>query len=167
MAGDTVRGTVVIGRSQRNAQVCEFEAAGQAAIREYQPAELRGYGTTAGLSYESQTVPLIAGAAAQPVFLEVVTRGALTLYALQNGNAERFFLAGYRPGKLVELELRTATIKRGAQQFLVKQRLYQDTLAQAFQACPAQARRTNTVEFRLADLEKAVRNYNLCASPRR
>ncbi|WP_100338822.1 porin family protein [Hymenobacter chitinivorans] len=165
LAGDTIRGTVIINRGQRNAQACEFEAAGQATAKQYSPAELRGYGTAAGQSYESQALPLTAAAVPQPVFLEVVTRGALTLYVLQSGNAERFFLAGYRPGKLVELELRTAMVQRGAQQFLAKQRLYQDTLAQAFQACPAQAKRAAIAEFRLADLEKAVRGYNLCAAP--
>lgn len=162
LAGDTVRGTVIINRGQRNAQTCEFEAAGQ-ALKRYAPTELRGYGTTAGQTYESQLLP--SAAAPQPVFLEVVTRGALTLYVLQDGNADRFFLAGYRPGKLVELELRTSKVQRGAQQFLAKQRLYQDTLAQAFQACPAQAKRAAIVDFRLADLEKVVRAYNLCAAP--
>ncbi|TGE22955.1 PorT family protein [Hymenobacter metallicola] len=165
LAGDTVRGIVVIGRGQSNAQLCQFEASGQSQTKQYTPGELRGYGTTAGQSYESQAVVVPPAPTAQPVFLEVVTRGALTLYVLPSGNAERFFLAGYRPGKLVELELRTAMIQRRAQQFLAKQRMYQDTLARAFAACPAQAKRSATVEFRLADLEKAVRGYNLCAAP--
>ncbi|TGE22252.1 PorT family protein [Hymenobacter aquaticus] len=164
LTGDTIRGTVVVNRTQRNAQLCEFEATGQSQLRQYAPAELRGYGAQ-GISYESQPVRLSANAAPEPVFLEVVTRGVMTLYALQNGLTERFFLAGYRPGKLVELEMRVAMVKRGPREYLAKQRLYQDTLAEAFRACPDQARRGAMAEFRLGELEKVVRSYNLCADP--
>ncbi|MCB2378133.1 PorT family protein [Hymenobacter sp. BT635] len=166
-AGDTLRGTVVLGRASRNALTCEFQAADQFAATQYQPTELRGYGTDM-LTYESQTVPRIAdsvGVATMPVFLETITRGPLTLYALSSDGKERYFLGGYRPGKLVELLQRQKQIQQNGRNYLVKQPLYQDTLARAFQSCPDQAKRVTQYSFQAQQLEKAVRSYNTCAAP--
>lgn len=167
LSGDTLRGTVVVGRAQRNAQMCEFQAAGQPTAKQYQPTELRGYGTEM-LAYESQIVPRVAdsvGVATMPVFLEVLTRGPLTLYGLSSASKERYFLGGYRPGKLVELLQRQTQMQQNGKQYLVKQPLYQDTLARAFQSCPDQAKRVTQYIFQAQQLEKAVRNYNACAAP--
>ncbi|UOQ52887.1 outer membrane beta-barrel protein [Hymenobacter cellulosivorans] len=166
LVGDTVRGTIVLGRAQRNALQCEFKATGQTETKTYKVGELRGYGSPF-LTYENQLVPRSADTATVlvPRYLEVVTRGPLTLYALSYEGKPRFFISGYRPGKMVELIQRTNTVRRGEQQFVVTQRLYQDTLAKAFQSCPEQARKAKYVGFGVNELGKIVLKYNACVAP--
>ncbi|MCB2407461.1 outer membrane beta-barrel protein [Hymenobacter lucidus] len=166
LAGDTLRGTIKPGRAERNAVQCDFKAAGQTESKIYKVGELRAYGSSV-LAYESHPVPRSADTATVlvPRYLEVVTRGPLTLYALSYQSKPRFFISGYRPGKVVELIQRTNTVQRGAQQFVVTQRLYQDTLTKAFQGCPEASRQAKVVDFGVNELEKAVRKYNACAAP--
>jgi hypothetical protein len=166
LAGDTVRGTLTLGRAQRNALQCEFRADGQTETKAYKVGELRAYGS-AVLTYENQLVPRSADTATAlvPRYLEVVTRGPLVLYALNFDGKPRFFISGYRAGKVVELRQDVNTVQRGARQFVVTQRFYQDTLVKALQACPEQAKRARYVDFGVNELEKLVRKYNTCVAP--
>ncbi|TGE22253.1 PorT family protein [Hymenobacter aquaticus] len=167
LAGDTVRGTLVLGRAQRNALLCEFQAAGQAAAKQYQPAELRGYGT-AGLVYAAYQVPRSADSvttARKSVFLELLVPGPLQLYSLKEESKERFFIGTQPTEQLMELKQRKTSVQRAGKQFVITERMYQDTLVRVLRACPEQAARAKDVLFNAPDLTRVITNYNQCVAP--
>lgn len=169
-AGDTLRGIVELGRDQRNSRVCYFQPSANAAKQQYLPKQLLAYGA-ADLHFESHLLPESATTTdtIKQAFLEVIVRGPLTLYHFRGQAGERFFLTGYRLGQLTELPLLTTSITRRERGFdrvsRVVQHVYRDTLARAFQACPAMQRQVEQISFQLKSLEQAVRAYNTCINP--
>lgn len=168
--GDTLRGTVQVGRDRRNSQLCSFKPTGKAAFQSYRPTQLLAYGTH-DLQYESHLLPKSAAQTdtIRKAFLQVVVRGGLTLYYFQSELGKRFFLSGYRASQLTELPLLTEKViqyNRGLEYVqYVQHPQYRDTLARAFQGCPSAVNELSTLSFQVESLARAVRAYNACASP--
>ncbi|KUG06750.1 hypothetical protein ASU33_05305 [Solirubrum puertoriconensis] len=166
VAGDTIKGIIDLGRDQRNAQLCYFRPGKGAEEVIYNPRQLKAYGTS-DIQFESHSLPKAVAAedTLSRAFLENVVRGPLSLYYMHNGEQERYFVAGYRPGELTELRIRTQQINRGAQSFLAVERGYRDTLANAVKTCPKASKQVPNLAFRMKDIERVVRAYNSCANP--
>ncbi|MCB2380464.1 hypothetical protein LGH70_22920 [Hymenobacter sp. BT635] len=167
LAGDTVQGYILPAPATRASTACDFMLPRQVEVKHYLAGELRGYGTAA-ITCESHQVPSVTGKLPRsmvPVFLAVVTRGPLTLFHLSTGETPRYFLGGYRLGKVVELEIRTEKIYRNSQTFLVRMPLYQDTLARAFRSCPGEAKRVSQYSLQTKELKRAVERFNFCGKP--
>jgi len=169
-AGDTLRGMVQVGRDRRNSQLCFFKPTTKAAFQSYRPTQLLAYGA-ADLQYESHLLPKSVAQTdtVRKAFLQVVVRGALTLYYFQGELEKRFFLRGYRPSQLTELPMLTQKViqyNRGLEYVQYVQRPhYRDTLAQAFRSCPNSVNNLSTLGFQVESLARAVRDYNACVSP--
>jgi hypothetical protein len=170
LSGDTLRGTVEVGRDLRNGERCYFRSGAGAEMKQFTPRQLRAYGVT-GLAYESHSLPNSAAVpdTASRAFVEVLVRGALTLYYRQSPKGERFFLGGHRPNQLTELPLLVTYATRRLGDMEHSQKIskpsYRDTLTRAFQACPAVLEQVKSVTFQAKSLTQVVQAYNSCVSP--
>ena|GEM_PF-4602509 len=89
LAGDTVRGAVDYRGEQRGARLCRFRPAEGAAVVEYQPEQLRGYGFQSGRHYVSRQLK----PAAAPVFVQALFLGRASLYRFTTAKGKELYYA--------------------------------------------------------------------------
>ncbi|SES95918.1 Outer membrane protein beta-barrel domain-containing protein [Hymenobacter actinosclerus] len=178
-AGDTLRGEVDARGAIRNARLARFRAAPDAAIVEYQPRQLRGYGFVGDRLYQAETVLLadsvprlgqpytLPDTLARHSFLEVVVRGELSLLYLRDERSfEHYYvqLSGQPPQELVQKIsfVSTSTGTAGGTAVRHKSDDYRRTLAASTQRCLAVQPAITKVSLDLNSLSRVVAQYNEC-----
>ncbi len=165
LAGDTVRGTVDASASSRSGSECRFRPVGANTHDKYTPGQLGGYGLTHDRFYESVVVPgapAPADTAAQPVFLEVLVRGAASLYFFPEENLASHYFLRLGSGPVQPLVLRTDYVVENGTKFKREDALYKGTLAEALRACPATKAGIAKATLTTTSLSRLVRQYNDC-----
>ncbi|UYZ63241.1 porin family protein [Hymenobacter weizhouensis] len=161
VAGDTLRGEVELRGAQQVARLCRFRTNSASAVTEYQPAQLRGYGATAGPRFE--TVPAKPGL---PVFMEVLVSGKASLYTMYNDDDEQQFFMRSPQGAVLALQQRDTvkTAEPGARSAQVKERnyLFRPVLKQALADCLPAVITIPKVELKESQLRKLFVAYNNC-----
>lgn len=173
-AGDTLRGEVDARGAIRNARLARFRTAPDAAVIEYQPRQLRGYGFVGDRVYQAETVLLAdsaqrlgqpyapADTLARPSFLEVVLRGKLNLLFLRDERSNDHYYVQPRGQPAQELVQKISLTNAGGTTLRRKSDDYRRTLAAATQACLAVQPAITKVDFDLRSLTRVVGQYNAC-----
>lgn len=174
LTGDTLRGEVDARGAQRNARLARFRAAPDAAVTEYGPRQLRGYGVTGDRLYRTEKVmlndslprPVLPNAMLDTVrraaFLEVLVQGpASLLYLRDERNNDHYYLQmqGQPAQELVQT---TRKVEEAGGTYQRKSDEFRRTLAGAMQACMAVQSAITTVRYNQNGLLQIVRRYNEC-----
>jgi len=175
LSGDTLRGQVDARGAQRNARLSRFRPADGAAVTEYQPTQLRGYGFTNDRAYQTGTVPLpevvkrrsaldvVEAAVEQPAFLEVLVLGpASLLYLRDANNKDHYYLRLQADGVVQELVTATSQSQLSGEADAQQANEYKRTLAAAMKACLVVQPQVNRMRYSQIDLIKVVTQYNNC-----
>lgn len=166
--GDTLRGAVDYRGGALSARRCRYRPAPDGSITEYGPGELRGYGFVGGRRFQARLVVPIDSAAppaAQPVFLEVLTAGALILYRLRT-DVDRYFI---RPASqpvtqpVAELIARRPAPADHATRAYRQAPLYRSLLSGLVSKCPVVRMSVGSLPFKASALTDLVQQYNGCA----
>lgn len=161
LSGDTLRGEIDFRDGRLNAQRCRFRSNVQAEVVEYQPAQVRGYGSTAGSrDYLSFSVPTSNNATAQPHFLEVLVEGPASLYYMRDAEQREEFYLGLANQPLAILKHGFAQVVNGTERTTVIETGYRNTLAAALANCVVVERKLRTLPFQESALIKVVSTYN-------
>jgi hypothetical protein len=174
LSGDTLRGEVDSRGAQRNARLARFRASKDAAITEYLPQQLKGYGFTNDRVYQSAVVILSDSIKRnslidvevkplpRPSYLEVMVLGPATLLYLRDDNSNDHFYLLLQDGVLQELIQTTQQVVENGVTYQRKSDDFRRTLASAMQQCPAVQPTINHVRFGMNELTRVVQNYNEC-----
>lgn len=174
LAGDTLRGEVDSRGAQRNARLARFRPAPGAAVTEYSPRQLRGYGLTGDRLYQAETVVLTdslqrqtllnvtADTLRRPSFLEVLVQGpASLLYLRDERNNDHYYLK-MQGQPVQELVQTTRQVVDAGVTYQRKSDEFRRTLAASMQQCMAVQPVITTVRYDQAGLIRVVRSYNEC-----
>ncbi|OWP63859.1 hypothetical protein CDA63_06510 [Hymenobacter amundsenii] len=173
--GDTLHGEVDSRGSQRNARLARYRPSDAASITDYQPQQLRGYGLVGDRVYQVDSVSVAVppvptapyGAAPdtvqQPVFLEVLVRGALSLLYLRDElSNDHFYLSA--AGKSVQ-ELLPPPVRKIADDEVAYRNsanAFRRTMAAATQQCLALQSTVAAARYNQRSLSELVTTYNQC-----
>lgn len=187
--GDTLRGEVDARGAQRNARLVRFRATPAATVTDYQPRQLQGYGLSGGRTYQTQTISLADSlqqqsfaqirldTLRQPVFLETVVRGSLSLLFLEDRLARSHYYLRTPDGQVKELIQSVervvgskslygsgieSTYKTGVAPYDKKTNDFRYTLQKATRQCFAVQPAIVEVKFALTPLARLVKRYNEC-----
>ncbi|SNR41194.1 porin family protein [Hymenobacter mucosus] len=166
LSGDTLRGQVDSRGERRNATVCRFRPSSDAAVTEYTPAQLRGYGFTSGREYQSQTLPT---AGKTQVFVQALVVGKTSLYRYADQDDTEFYYAQAAPGTaLLPLVQSDTTVVEYNQQThaetKTRTRVYpfRNVLWTIMADCPAVQTTLTRTELAESQLVKVFSAYNVC-----
>ena len=157
-AGDTTYGFVDERDSKSLSLECHFRTSAAADKKAYGPAELEAFGFTAGRLYVSRTPDEFQ----QPVFLEFLLKGRISLYHLMD-DASRYFAE--KEDRLYELKNSIQEIKQTGHSDLLRERMeYIGTLGYllANSGVEHQVSQTKLQANSLVDL---VYNYHMNVCP--
>ncbi|RSK45736.1 porin family protein [Hymenobacter perfusus] len=164
LSGDTLRGEVDYRGAQRSARQARFRTAAGAEVTEYTPAQIRGYGFPRVRLYESHKIITDTASQRQQYFLEILAAGKASVYSFRDGaDKERYYL-GVAAEPVVELVQRTVRVQQDNQFVSEEQFIYRNTLATAFQDCPAVQRYILRLPLRAQALADLVTRYNNCSA---
>jgi hypothetical protein len=174
LSGDTLRGEVDSRGAQRNARLARFRSAPGAAITEYKPQQLRGYGFTGDRVYQTEVVLLAdstqhqtlldptASAVKRTSFLEIIEQGAASLLYLRDDNSNDHYYLRMLGQPVQELIQTTRQVVENGVTYQRKSDEFRRTLAAATQQClPLQAS-INGLRYSQTDLARLIRRYNEC-----
>ncbi|NVO29919.1 porin family protein [Hymenobacter lapidiphilus] len=190
LSGDTLRGEVDARGPQRNARQVGFRATPDGPVQRYLPAELWGYGLRKGRTYQTETIMLAdslqqqsfaqarVDTLQQPVFLETVVQGTLSLLYLEDRLSRSHYYLRTSTGQVIELVQGTEQVvgpkslydsgiesrhKSGNLAFYNKKNNnFRYTLQEATRQCIALQPAVVEVEFGLRPLTRLVERYNEC-----
>ncbi|QIL75725.1 outer membrane beta-barrel protein [Hymenobacter sp. HDW8] len=164
-AGDTVSGLVAYQGAQRSALLCRFRSDAQAAVVEYQPEQLRGYGFKQGTKYLSQPTP---AAPARAAFFEILASGKVSLLTLVDSDDQRHFYVQSEAASVVELIQKDTIVSKsspsGVQKVKVRSYPFRNVLNTTLAGCPAVQAQLGRAELVESQLTKLVNSYNNCAT---
>ncbi|MEJ8757745.1 porin family protein [Pontibacter sp. H259] len=131
----------------------------------YQPSEILGYGLADSKQYES-TIVTGANNTSQTYFMEVLAKGAATLYFMKSEKqAERFFVTS-PDGQPRELIQETRRVDNGSGKiYNATLKHYVGTLTSVLNACLEVEPLINKARFEQSDLVRIVNKYNVCVAP--
>ncbi|SHK59884.1 Outer membrane protein beta-barrel domain-containing protein [Hymenobacter psychrotolerans DSM 18569] len=165
-SGDTLRGEVDYRSEQRNRKLCRFRPAGAAAVTEYQPEQLLGFGYSGGRSYQSRQLP---GATAEKAFLQVLALGKASLYlTVRADDREAYYAGPATTGPLELLVQRDTSIvvynKAIGREINTLERSYpfRSKLALLMSDCPKVQASIVSMELKEQKLLKLFSEYNAC-----
>lgn len=174
LTGDTLRGEVDSRGAQRNARLARFRPAPGAAVTEYSPRQLRGYGLTGDRQYQTETVVLTDSLQRQtllnvtadtlhgPSFLEVLVQGSASLLYLRDERNNDHYYLKMQGQPAQELVQTTRKVEEAGGTYQRKSDEFRRTLAGAMQACMAVQPAITTVRYDQNGLLQIVRRYNEC-----
>ncbi len=172
LEGDTLRGQIRDRSDARNSRSVIFKQGQEALVKEYEPAEVMGFGIEDQKLFLPERVPIIkvtpvgSDTTWQVVFLQQLVTGPISLFYLKTaGEPDRFFLRRAN-GRFSELESRKQIVEVNGKHYQKTLNFYQDTLRAIFAACPQVAEQAAKAEFTLGQLSKAFVAYNQCADPK-
>ncbi|MDO6390299.1 outer membrane beta-barrel protein [Pontibacter sp. BT731] len=163
---DTLQGYVDYRGAVRNSKTATFKASLGASEQAYSPDQLAGYGfAKEDKVYEAYTIPADGAQPVQRLFLQVLTKGSVSLHTYRDDlDLDHFYLS--KDGDdLVELKENVYNKKdpRTGKTFRMVDKLYLGVLGSAFADCPAMSEeRFRNVTFRHSGLTKIVNDYNEC-----
>jgi hypothetical protein len=164
--GDTLRGEVDARGGQRMAQLCLFRAAATDANQaRYLPADLKAYGFTDGIRYESCQMPSTAGTST-PLFLQVLAQGKAMLYTYNDQDSRLRYFFRKTDGTVAVTELvqiiQNVRRENGSMQ---EERSYpfRQVLSQAFADCFAVQSLLPQAQLSDARLVAIFDRYNTCS----
>ncbi|MBT9391665.1 hypothetical protein KLP40_00705 [Hymenobacter sp. NST-14] len=189
LAGDTLRGEVDSRAGLRNGRLTRYRSSPTADIIEYKPQQVRGYGFP-GRRFQSEMVLLADSvqyksffdaridSIRQPVFLEMVVSGSLSLFFLKDRQATPHYYVRGAEGQLLELNKSTERVigskalydngitpkyNTGTLAAYDRQEnSFRYVLQAATRQCPALQEQVTKVQFDLNPLARLVRRYNEC-----
>lgn len=164
--GDTLRGRVDFSGGKRANQQCRFRPTEGASVATYTPEQLSGYGFSNDRTYQVQRVPksnLKGDSTTQRVFLEVLVRGAVSLYMQLDSNAQEQFYARLGSGAAVPLVREVQTVVAANGQETQRERaVFRGVLAEYFGACPAVQSKVGGLVLKSSNLIALIQQYNQC-----
>ncbi|WP_188547218.1 outer membrane beta-barrel protein [Hymenobacter qilianensis] len=164
-AGDTVSGLIAYQGAQRSALSCRFRTDGQAAVVDYQPEQLRGYGFKQGAKYMSQPLP---AAPARATFLEILAFGKVALLTSVDSDDQRHFYVKKDAAPVVELIQKDTIVSKsspsGVQKVKVRSYPFRSVLNSTLDGCPAVQAQLGRAELVESQLTRLVNSYNNCAT---
>lgn len=167
LTGDTVRGSVDYQGELRNSMLCRFRPTAGAAVVEYQPAQLRGYGFATGRDLQSRRLP---GAAGQPAFLQALVLGKASLYHTINEKDKDLYYAGNGTSGPLEALIQQDSTQSGTdtQRYTTLQQVrtypFRNVLWKLMADCPSVQARLVRLELKEAALIKTFLAYNACGT---
>jgi hypothetical protein len=177
LAGDTIRGEIVILPDVDAARRVEFRPAGEDQILVLSSFELAAYATADGREYFARNlVPTYEGRL-QLIFLRRLVEGPVTLYTYAYSVPAE--AVSNRPDLLTDrdeiiryaVETEDETVhplyrlrwqESGGAMTVLSDNIYQRTLAEVFASCEPMVRRASRVRYTRSDLVSAVLRYNEC-----
>lgn len=169
--GDTVRGKVDNSTGVRSYEACRFRADADGQLINYTPAQLHGYGFWRGRTFQTGLVPAFtlptdpipADTATQRRFVEVLVRGASSLYEQQDASQNEFFYVRLGTGRIRPLIVTTPEATGPAGQPLRRGKAwFRGELGDVFKACPAMQTTVGSLMLTASSLIAAVQGYNAC-----
>ncbi len=186
VAGDTLAGYIDVNRLEYAVKAVFFKTAPAAEAIRYTPLQVTAFrASAASAAFVGQVLSLDRSPARtdqllqaeshmeflrlnQPVtdtvFLEVLTRGKVSLY--QYNDEKVHYFARKAGGDLQELPLYKYILKRNGTRSLVQMEAYKDQLAQLLADCPQVAESARKAAYTEAALVKIVGSYNACMGER-
>ena len=157
---DTVRGTVDYRTAEENCISCHFKADGEEAVREYLPADIKGYRFLSdGVYYVSRPVE-IDGASKQ-VFVEFIIQGGVSLMQYTSPERDDYFIFVGEDGNEVTVKDDNYWPLSDNAQYLLRQRLIQRrALFQVFGKSAETLDKLCQTPFKAERLAPLVRQYD-------
>ncbi|MCB2406843.1 outer membrane beta-barrel protein [Hymenobacter lucidus] len=167
LTGDTVRGSIDYQGELRNSLLCRFRPTAEAAVVEYQPAQLRGYGFSTGRDLQSRQLP---GTAAKQAFLQTLVLGKASLYHSINDKDKDLYYAGAGTTGPLEALIQQDSTQSGndAQRYTTLQQVrtypFRNVLWKLMADCPSVQAKLVRLELKEAALIKTFEAYNACGA---
>jgi hypothetical protein len=154
---DTIRGLIDYGIATKNVNKCDFKARGSSVVKEYFPADIKGFRFTDSKFFVSKEV--VVNGEKVRLFLEFLIDGTADLYSFNNGVNPRFFIQK-SDGEITELMIKKERVK-GEESSLVHEKYdYMSTLKSVMADCPRFFSAIDKTALETQSLIMLVKRYN-------
>lgn len=153
------------GTNSKAALQVTFKVSETAPEAIYQPTELAGYGLVEGKQFESITVKA-ADNTSYTYFMEVLAKGAATLYFMKYDDIKERFFVTAADGRVHELIQERRRVDNGnGKVYNATLKHYVGVLTSVLDACAEVKPLINRARLEQSDLIKVVNKYNVCIAP--
>jgi hypothetical protein len=154
---DTLKGLIDYRIASKNTNKCDFKAYGKPEIKEYFPADIKGFRFTGNKYFVSKEV--VVNGEKVGLFLEFLIDGNVDLYSFNNGISPRFFIQK-DDGEIQELMIKQQRVKGKEASNTLEIFDYMSTLKNVMADSPRFFPVIDKTAFETESLTMLVKRYN-------
>ncbi len=154
---DTIKGLIDYSIASKNLNKCDFKEYGKPEIKEYFPAEIKGFRFNGSKFFVSREV--VVNGEKVALFLEFLIDGNVDLYSFNNGTTPRFFIQK-DDGEIRELFISKKRVKNEQSSLTTENFDYMSTLKTIMADSPRFFTAIGKTAFDTQSLIMLVKRYN-------